>query len=236
MKKYIISFAFLQLSASVNDVNAQSKNIIQKIKLANQLPNMEYDYNMYLFDVMLKEKVDSTKGHLRVKDGQYVDSNGYALTARVGDYFCKLDHVQHTATICNMPELSKRTGIKFVNDEFKVTQSITDTFLNNESNLIIDSSDSKFYRIKIRTKNHSLSYAQMDFWRSNYKLAGAYFETEMKSNDEPQFNRLTSIHIRNVKHLPDNKGFDLKWVFNLVSNKPTLTKKYSTYKLIPLEN
>jgi hypothetical protein len=226
--KYGFTFA---CCISILSAGAQKSDLIRKLKMANQKPDMAYDYKVILYDALQNKKLDSAAGRLAVKDGAYLDSNGYTYTARVGDYFCRLDHAKKTATVCDMKVLAKKMGVRLENNESKLLYNISDSLLLNEGNVAIDSSDALVYRVSVRLKHHSLSYAQMDFWRTGYKLAAAHFETVYKNAGE---HRITSVTIRNVKHQLEQSSFDLSRVYSLSGGKAVLAPRYAHYKLIPV--
>ncbi|HTN16187.1 MAG TPA: hypothetical protein VL092_00795 [Chitinophagaceae bacterium] len=221
----------LVCSISVLSAGAQNNDLIRKLRAANQKPDMAYDYKIVLYDAIQKKKVDSAVGRLAVVNGAYLDSNNYTCTARVGDYFCSLDHAKKTATICNMKILAKKMGTRLENNEAKTLYNISDSLLLNEGNMTIDSSDTRMYRVSIRLKNNALSYAQMDFWRNGCKLAAVHLETVYKSPGE---HRITSVTIRNIKHQPGEACLDVSKIYSLSNGKAVLSPKYTHYKLIPV--
>lgn len=231
IKYYILAFALS--SANPPLALGQVNTLLNKIRAANNKSNtMSYDYKIVLRNMNTKKNVDSTSGRLYIKDGQYIDSNNYAFAARVGNYYCKLDHQEHTATICNMPDLAKKVGVRLANNEQKYMYNMTDSLLAKRGNRIIDSTNRHYYRVKTRLKNYPISYAQMEFRRDNYKLTEAYFETEDHSNNEFY---LTKMQLTNIKDKVDDKIFDLSRIYTLYNSRPILNKKYSKYTLIPIE-
>lgn len=232
IKNSICIFLAVFSSAYSTIAFGQVNTLLNKVRLANSKPTMSYDYRIVLKNLKTKINVDSSLGCLFVKDGQYLDSNNYNLSARVGDYYCKLNYQDRTATICDMASLAKKSAFRLENNEHKYLYNITDFILSKNGNIIIDSSNSHYYRIKVKLFNYEISYAQLDVRRDNHKLIAAYFETEEHENGR---HYLTKMYLNNIKDKVDDKIFDLARIYTIKATKPILSKRYLNYTLIPIE-
>ncbi len=230
LKYYLFILIFLSHSFAF----AQANTILTKCRVANDSKDISYDYKLFYRNMRTNRNVDSAKGHLYCKAGNYVDSSNFAFTARVSNYYCKLDHHQHTATIGDMYKYGKRRGIKFENNEHRLLYNISEAVIAKYGGtLTIDSSNRQFYRIITRLKNYPITYMQIDVRRDNYKALAAYLETDEYDNN----NKLTyrrSYYLNNIKATMDDKTFDLTRIFTVANNKFVLNPAYSKYKLTPL--
>ncbi|MDI9320438.1 MAG: hypothetical protein QM530_08210 [Phycisphaerales bacterium] len=228
---YIIALLFY---CSTQSVYGQNQNkLLDKIKVANQSKEISYEYKMILRNMLKAKNVDSASGKLYTLSGQYVDSSNYQFVARIANYFCRFDHKNKTATICDVSLLSKKSRIKFNADDSKITFNMTDSLLKMlNSNYEIDSSSKYYYRLKVRIKNYPINYLQYDFHKKSYKLMSAYYEIEDHSDE--QF-YITKFYINNINYTVNQSLFDLSRLFTIANDKPTLKPKYAKYKLTPIE-
>lgn len=232
VKTIIILFALILLTGTTY---AQNSTLLQKFQQANTKADMTYEYKVVMRNMHTAKDIDSTKGRLYARGGEYLDSNTHFLTARVGDDFCKLDYQAHTATIASIAQVTQKTGIPFVNNEQRYLFNITDSLLQqHQSKFYIDSTNARYYRLKARIKDYPLSYIQIDFWRSNYKMAAAYYESEEHNPNDPNYFYLTRIHLFKINQNFDNKIFQLSRIFTRVNTQPILNKKYAKYTIIPI--
>lgn len=225
--KQIILLLLLALTTS-----AQQQTIMARFAAANKTPDLQYDYKILLRNMKTVRNDDSTFGRLYCKSGNYIDSNSRFYTARSGNYFCRLDYEKKTAVVQNTTVAGKEMGIRFQNDENKILFSVNDSvvaILGGKS--VLESTDPKYYRYKVRFKDHSIAYLQIDFSKENYKLLAAYIETEERDENNPDNHYVTRYFISNVKYGLADKIFDLSRIFTIAAGKTILNTKYSKYTL-----
>lgn len=228
-----INYMLMLLLLCNKNALAQYKNpLIKKYSEANQSKEMAYDYIVVLRDMTKGKNIDSVKGSLLAINSQYIDSNNFQLNARIGKYYCNLDFKNKTATINQIDDIAKKAGIKYLEDEKMELLNINDTMMDMMENYSIDSSSSKYYRLKTNLKNSSISYFQVDFRKDNYKAINYYFETTEKSQSEYY---VTKYYISNIKTTVDKSTFNLSRFFTLANNKAVINPKYHSYKLTPIE-
>lgn len=219
----------LTLSASYA---TDKRELMRRFSEANRQLNMVYDYRLWLWNKTLKKNVDSSSGHLSLYAGQYIDSTATSITARIGKYFCKLDHNDKTAVVVDMEALGKSVGIRVENDEQKILFQLSDSVIRKyNGNYVVDTSHRDFYRLKAQLKDHPVSYVQVDFRKDNFRILSAYIELEeQEGGDAPVY--LTRLFLHQVRPLSDPGLFDTSRFFSIRGSKVILSKKYATYKLI----
>lgn len=213
---------------------AQANALLAKCRAANDSKDISYDYKLIYRNMKTNRNVDSASGHLYCKAGNYVDSSNFAFTARVSNYYCRLDHHQHTATIGDVYKYGKKRNIKFENNEHRVMYNLSEAVIAKYGGtLTVDSTNKQFYRITIRLKSYPISYMKIDVRRDNYKAVAMYLESdEYDIKNKPIYRR--SYYLNNIRSVVDDKALDLSRIFTVAHKKFILNTAYSKYKLTPL--
>jgi len=228
---YLLVFTlFLAVPAS-----AQKEALMQQFRTANSTADIRYDYKVVMYQMPAREKLDSLKGSMYVKDGQYIDSSAAIYTARVGNYFCRLDHKNLSVTIANMTNLSRRLGIRTGNHVKKHIFQLTDSLVARQGNYVIETTDPKHYRLKMTIRNYPVSYVQIDFDKTTYKMTAAYYESEEQDPEDRRHTYLSKMQLTNISSTRDRKMPDLSGIFTLSNSRVVLNKKYAKYTLVPIE-
>lgn len=199
-----------------------------------QYDHMQYDYKVTLENVTTATNVDSMYGHLVISGRQFIDSNKLCYIAKNNTQYCKLDHIDKTATIFSLEELSKKIRMPLIDDPVSRI-NITEELMSSPGQYhTIDVSSPMCYRISFTFKDQDISYAQLDFKKADSTLMSAYFQLEDKEGDDMAIIYRRSYHIYNIRSTVREEIFDLSRIFRLRDGQPTLTKKYNDYKLIKL--
>lgn len=196
--------------------------------------HMQYDYKVTLENVVVAQNVDSMYGHLVVDGSQFVDSNKLCLIAKNSTRYCKLDHIDKTAIVFSLDELSRKLKMPLINDPVKMV-AITEELMNTQGQYVsLDQSSPVFYRLIFRFKEQQLSYAQLDFKKADSSLMAAFFRLEDETEPGTVSNYRRNYHIYNIRSTIRVNAFDLSRIFQMKDGQPVLSPKYARYTLIKI--
>lgn len=231
MKKIKLALLLIPVVAFEVAYGADPKMLLRKFAESNQQRNMCYDYRMSIWNKATKKDVDSVRGCLAVWGGQYIDSNSKSYTARIGQYYSQFSHDKKTAAVVDMHALAKSVGVTLENDEQKVLYNISETVIQHSGgNYVIDSSKD-VYQLRARLVNYPVSYVQVEFRKTDFKMVSAYVEMDEGRHDSNK-GYINRLFIRNIRYHINSTLFDNSRLFRLDGTRIVLTKKYSNYKLI----
>lgn len=203
-------------------------HLMNKIRDANKVSVISYDYKIYRRDANSHKALDSIVGRLYKKDSEYLDSNRSAITAVIGGFYCKLNNIERTATVFDVAALKKKINLK-TPDASSAIIALPDSIIRKYGKISIQNENKGIGKMTVLLEGPFHTSLSLEYDQQSYLIRSVKMITKVTKEDDMYE---TAYSMNNFNRVIAPGVFNYSRFFTLNTDKKTvLSGKYAGYKL-----
>lgn len=234
MRKKLILIIFLCLAipnAGVAQILSPWKEMLERIRKVNDTRELAYDYSIMLTDPEGRQ-LDSIKGCLYYSSYQYYDSNNTYIAIRSDRFFCKLDYIDQTASVCALKDLVDKLHMDVTSQTPRI--NIPDSLLHKAGKLDVDVAPKDYTVFSFSSYSEDIPDFVIRLEKDTYLLHSMDMKMTIPDPFDEQQLMNKVVKISNVRREVPPERFRQDHLFSINNGKVVLAKKYTHYKPITL--
>lgn len=224
----IMYIGLMYISPSFADT--PTEELIRKIKQANNVSVVTYEYKTYLKNAISGVIEDSIVGRLYKDPIAFLDSNKFGLTIVNNTHYCKIDFGSTMTTVYVISQLEKQLGVS-ASKMKPALIDLSDTVVAKYGKLKVTTLSSGNYRLDIEFTTHNFPPFSIELDGNKLAIRKITFEVQErdKFGESTGYSRI--YHMNDFKYDFDSKILTTGRFFKQDGDKIILTGKYAKYHL-----